>query len=305
MGTPDFAAESLDALLKNGYNVSAVFCQPDKKQGRGMKIAECDVKKLALQNDIKVYQPTTLRDIEQVNIINDLNPDVIVVVAYGKLLPEEILAIPKYGCINVHGSLLPKYRGAAPIQWAVLNGDKKTGITTMYMDKGLDTGDIILQQELSIGENETSEELFDRMMVLGGEVLIKTLELLEKNQAPRTKQNDEESSYASLLDREMGHVDYNKSAFEVHNLIRGLYSWPCAYSLLNGKRFKILRSKIIDNIKGTPGEVIFSDKKNGFVVCCCDNRGISIERLQFDSKKAIDINDFFVGNSISVGTILD
>ena len=305
MGTPDFAAESLDALLKNGYNVSAVFCQPDKKQGRGMKIAECDVKKLALQNDIKVYQPTTLRDIEQVNIINDLNPDVIVVVAYGKLLPEEILAIPKYGCINVHGSLLPKYRGAAPIQWAVLNGDKKTGITTMYMDKGLDTGDIILQQELSIGENETSEELFDRMMVLGGEVLIKTLELLEKNQAPRTKQNDEESSYASLLDREMGHVDYNKSAFEVHNLIRGLYSWPCAYSLLNGKRFKILRSKIIDNIKGTPGEVIFSDKKNGFVVCCGDNRGISIERLQFDSKKAMDINDFFVGNSISVGTILD
>ncbi len=305
MGTPDFAAESLRALLKNDYNISAVFCQPDKKQGRGMKIAECDVKKIALQNNLKVYQPVTLRDNIQVDIIKTLNPDIIVVVAYGKILPESILSIPKYGCINVHGSLLPKYRGAAPIQWSVINGEKETGITTMFMDKGLDTGDIILQEKISIGENETSEELFDRMMVLGGEVLINTLKLFENGEVIRKKQSEDKATYASLLSKEMGHIDFNKSAKEVHNLIRGLYSWPCAYSLLNGKRFKILSSKIIANIDGKPGEVIFSDKKNGFVVSCGDNCGISIEKLQFDGKKAMDIKDFFVGNTISKGTILE
>lgn len=305
MGTPDFAAESLKALLKNDYTVSAVFCQPDKKQGRGMKIAECDVKKIALQNNIKVYQPTTLKDNISVDIIKELNPDIIIVVAYGKILPESILTIPKYGCINVHGSLLPKYRGAAPIQWSVINGETETGITTMFMDKGLDTGDIILQEKILIGENETSEELFEKMMILGGEVLIKTLKLFEKGEVVRRKQSEDKATYASLLSKEMGHIDFNKSAKEVHNLIRGLYSWPCAYSLLNGKRFKILSSKIIANIDGKPGEVIFSDKKNGFVVSCGDNCGISIEKLQFDGKKAMDVKDFFVGNTISKGIILE
>ncbi len=305
MGTPDFAAESLKALLKNDYTVSAVFCQPDKKQGRGMKIAECDVKKIALQNNIKVYQPTTLKDNISVDIIKELNPDIIIVVAYGKILPESILSIPKYGCINVHGSLLPKYRGAAPIQWSVINGETETGITTMFMDKGLDTGDIILQEKILIGENETSEELFEKMMILGGEVLIKTLKLFEKGEVVRRKQSEDKATYASLLSKEMGHIDFNKSAKEVHNLIRGLYSWPCAYSLLNGKRFKILSSKIIANIDGKPGEVIFSDKKNGFVVSCGDNCGISIEKLQFDGKKAMDVKDFFVGNTISKGIILE
>lgn len=305
MGTPDFAAESLRALVENKFNVSAVFCQPDKKQGRGMKISECDVKKLALQYGIKVYQPTTLKDKIQVNIIKELNPDLIVVVAYGKLLPESILNIPKYGCINVHGSLLPKYRGAAPIQWSVINGDKETGITTMYMDKGLDTGDIILQEKLDISENETSEELFNRMMVLGGEVLVKTLKLCEEGKIVSKKQDDKLATYASLLSKEMGHIDFSKPAREVHNLIRGLYSWPCAYSSLNGKRFKILSSKFVDNIKGKPGEVIFSDKKRGFVIACGDDCGIKIERLQFDGKKAMDVKDFFVGNSIDVGTILE
>ncbi len=295
MGTPDFAAKSLKSLIDSKYDVCAVFTQPDKPKGRGYKLTPSEVKKLALENNIEVFQPAKLKTGEAFDIIKELNPDIIVVVAYGKILPKEIIEFPKYGCINVHGSLLPKYRGAAPIQWSVINGERKTGVTTMYMDEGLDTGDMILKEETDILENETSGELYERLSVLGAKLLIKTIEEIESGSTKREKQDNNNFSYAPMLNKDMALIDWNKSADEIHNLIRGLNPWPIAFSYINGKRVKIYKSCISNLVGKVPGEVI-SEKP--FVISCGENTAIELLEVQYEGKKRMSSGDFLRGYKI-------
>lgn len=304
MGTPDFAIPTLQSLIDSEHEVAAVFTQPDKPKGRGMKLTAPPVKELAQKNGIEVFQPQSLKKDadEYISKIKELNPDVIVVAAYGKILPKEVLDIPRFGCVNVHGSLLPKYRGAAPIQHAVLNGDKKTGITTMLMAQGLDTGDILLKSETEIGENETAEELFDRLSVLGAELLIDTLRALEGENITPQKQDEENASYASMLTKDMCEIDFSKSAFEVHKKICGLSSWPCASTKLMGKRIKVYRSQIvdIDTKDKQNGSVI--DEKN-FIVACKD-KAVKLVTVQLEGSKKMSAEDFLRGRKINRGTIL-
>ena len=246
MGTPDFAQESLKCLYESKYDIIGVVTNPDKPKGRGMKMIASPVKEYALEKGLKIYQPEKVKKNEEfINEIKSLNPDLIVVVAYGKILPKEILEIPKYGCINVHASLLPKYRGAAPIQWSVLNGDKVTGVTTMYMDIGMDTGDIILTKETEIGEDETTGELWDRLSKIGGELLIETVKQIEQEIAPRKKQ-EEDFCMAPMLDKQMAKINWEeKTAKEIHNLVRGLNPIMGAYTFLNEKKIKFWKVKVI------------------------------------------------------------
>lgn len=274
MGTPDFAKESLKAIYEAGHEILGVVTNPDKAKGRGMKVSESPVKEYALLKNLKIYQPEKVRKNEEfIEEIKNLKPDVICVVAYGKILPKEILEIPKLGCINVHGSLLPKYRGAAPIQWAVINGEKVTGITTMYMDIGMDTGDMILKKEIEIGADETTGELWERLSKIGGELLVETLEKIENGTAPRIPQG-EEFSNAPMLDKEMSKIDWNnKTAQEIKNLVRGLNPIMGTYTFLNGKKIKIWKVDVIDEneidfdkqVKN--GTVIKSNCKDGGTVC--------------------------------------
>ncbi len=304
MGTPDFAAVSLKALLDADYEVTAVFTQPDKPKGRGHKLAFSPVKELAVAHAIPVYQPNTLKTEEAKQLVRDLAPDLIVVVAYGKLLPEEVLNIPPFGCVNVHGSLLPKYRGAAPIQWSVLNGDKETGITTMYMAKGMDTGDIILQNKTLIGEDETAAELFDRMAVLGAETLLETIPLLEAGTAPRIPQNEAESSHVSMLSKEMAGIDFTKPAEQVHHFICGMSDWPCAYTSVFGKRLKVYRSHLSELTSDlAPGSV--AESKNLLTVVCGDKKCVELREVQFDNGKRMDCASFLRGHAVAVGTVLE
>lgn len=247
MGTPDFAKESLEKIYNEKHNILAVVTNIDKKQGRGMKISYTPVKEFALEKDIKIFQPQKVRnDNEFIEEIKKLNPDVIVVVAYGKILPKELLDIPKYGCINVHGSLLPKYRGAAPIQWAVLNGDKITGITTMFMDEGMDTGDMILKEEVEIGANETTGELWDRLSIIGADLLVKTLDEIKNSTVKREKQ-PKEFTHAPMLSKDMAKIDWNTmTAQKIHNLVRGLNPIMGAYSNLNSKKIKFWKTEVLD-----------------------------------------------------------
>ncbi len=304
MGTPDFAIPTLQSLIDSEHEVAAVFTQPDKPKGRGMKLTAPPVKELAQKNGIEVFQPQSLKKDadEYISKIREINPDVIVVAAYGKILPKEVLDIPRFGCVNVHGSLLPKYRGAAPIQHAVLNGDKKTGITTMLMAQGLDTGDILLKSETEIGENETAEELFDRLSVLGAELLIDTLGALEGENITPQKQDEENASYASMITKDMCEIDFSKSAFEVHKKICGLSSWPCASTKLMGKRIKVYRSQIvdIDTKEKQNGSVI--DEKN-FIVACKD-KAVKLVTVQLEGSKKMSAEDFLRGRKINRGTIL-
>ena len=241
MGTPEFAVPSLDALIANDYNVCAVFTKPDKPQGRKQIMTFPPIKQYALDHNLDVYQPEKVKALETIELMKKLAPDLIVVVAYGKILPKEILDIPKYGCVNVHGSLLPKYRGAAPIQWSIINGDKITGVTTMFINEGLDTGDILLQQQMFINEYETSDELKQRMSLLGAKVLIKTIEKIEDGTLNPLKQNDSEATFSPPLDKLGGNIDWTKSAQTIHNLVRGCNSWPIAHTILRGKLFKIYK----------------------------------------------------------------
>lgn len=304
MGTPDFAIPTLQSLIDSEHEVAAVFTQPDKPKGRGMKLTSPPVKELAQKNGIEVFQPKSLKKDadEYISKIREINPDVIVVAAYGKILPKEVLDIPRFGCVNVHGSLLPKYRGAAPIQHAVLNGDKKTGITTMLMAQGIDTGDILLKSETEIGENETAEELFGRLSVLGAELLIDTLGALEGENITPQKQDEENASYASMLTKDMCEIDFSKSAFEVHKKICGLSSWPCASTKLMGKRIKVYRSQIvdIDTKDKQNGSVI--DEKN-FIVACKD-KAVKLVTVQLEGSKKMSAEDFLRGRKINRGTIL-
>ena len=299
MGTPEFAVPSLEQLIKDGHEVVGVFAQPDKPKGRGYKLAAPPVKEAALAHNIPVYQPVKMRDGEALGILKELNPEVIVVVAYGKILPKEILELPAKGCINVHGSLLPKYRGAGPIQWSVINGEKVTGVTTMYMGEGLDTGDMILKEETEIGENETYGELHDRLCMIGAHCLSETMKLIEAGTAPREVQNDEESSYAPMLNKEIAKIDFNKSAEDLHHLICGLSPWPVAYTYLDGTLLKIHRA-VKASGKGQPGELI--DKKK--MIVACGEGALEFTEVQLAGSKRMSAGDFLRGKQLPVGKIL-
>lgn len=290
MGTPDFAVPCLKALIEDKNEIVGVFTQPDKPKGRGYTLTPPPVKVTALENNIEVFQPKTLKDGTALEILKSLNPEMIVVVAYGKILPKEIIDLPKYGCINVHASLLPEYRGAAPIQWAVLDGKKKTGVTAMYMDIGLDTGDMLMKSETEIGENETADELHDRLSVLGSELIVKVVHSALDGTLTREKQDDSKSCYAKMLTKEMSKIDFTKSAQEVHNQVRGLNSWPSASALLGGKRVKIHRT-LIAHGKGEAGQVL---SLNPFIVACGEG-AVQITELQPEGKKKMSAQSFVNG----------
>ena len=300
MGTPDFAAASLKKLIDKKYDIAAVFTQPDKPRDRGMKLSYSPVKELALENNIPVYQPTKLRDGTATELIKSLDPDILVVVAYGRILPDDMLEVPKYGAINVHASLLPKYRGAAPIQWAVLNGDKITGVTTMYLASEMDTGDIIYTSETEIGEFETSGELFDRLMVMGAELLDRTLRDIEAGTAPRTPQDHSKASYVKMLDKSLSPIEWAKTPREVIKQIYGWQPWPVATAELDGKVFKIYSAEYTQNkTDKAPGSVVSAGKK-GIEIACLDGETVLITELQAAGKKRMKASDYLLGHPIKV-----
>ncbi len=304
MGTPDFAVASLERLIADGHDIAAVFTQPDKPQGRKMKLTPPPVKQVALTHHIPVYQPETFKNESQLPLLRELAPEVIVVVAYGKLLPQYVLELPKYGCINVHGSLLPKYRGAAPVQWMVLNGETTAGVTTMYMDRGLDTGDILLTRETAVGENETAGELFDRLAALGADLISETLSRLPQGIA-RTPQDDSQSTYVSVLDKSMAVIDWTQPAQQVHNRIRGLDPWPVALTTRGGVRLKLFQSRMTDRSAQVPaGTVVEADAKTGLFVACGDGRVLHITEVQMVGKKRMPAGDYLRGHAMQPGTIL-
>lgn len=297
MGTPDFAVPSLQKLIDRGETVCAVFTQPDKPKGRGHKLQAPPVKELALAHHIPVYQPATLRDEETQRLLSGLAPELIVVAAYGKLLPKAVLDLPKYGCINVHGSLLPKYRGAAPIQWAVINGEQTTGVTTMYMGEGMDTGDMLLKAETTIGPEETAGELFDRLMILGAELLDQTLDALAAGTLKRVPQDEAQATKAPMLSKTLSTLDFHRPAQELHDLIRGLNPWPCAAAELQGKRLKLLASRVAAE-RGTPGEV--AQREDGMIVFCGEN-ALLITELQTENGKRMGGREYLLGHPLRPG----
>ncbi|MEE0874700.1 MAG: methionyl-tRNA formyltransferase [Ruminococcus sp.] len=297
MGTPDFAVPALEALASDpAHTVLAVFTQPDKPRGRKMILTPPDVKVCAQRLNIPVYQPASMRSDEAFEQLAALKPDVIVVAAYGQILPKSVLDLPVYGCVNIHGSLLPKYRGASPIQQAVLNGDRVTGVTTMLMDVGLDTGDILLTKETAVGENETSAELFDRLSVLGGELITETLDALESGTVTPRKQDEALATHTTKIDKSMSPVDFTATAQEVHNLIRGLYSWPMATMTVGGKRVKIHKARMSDK-SGRAGEIL-SVKP---LIIACSKGAVEILELQPEGKKKMTAEAFAAGHKLTVG----
>ena len=322
MGTPDFALESLKALYEAKYDIIGVVTNIDKPKGRGMKMVASPVKEYAIEKNLQVYQPIKVRNNpEFLEEVRKLNPDLICVVAYGKILPQELLDIPKYGCVNVHGSLLPEYRGAAPIQWAVLNGDKKTGVTTMFMNAGMDTGDMILKEEVEIGEDETTGELWDRLKTIGANLLIKTVKEIENGTATRTKQ-PEEGTMAPMLSKEMAKIDWeNKTAEEIKNLVRGLNPIMGAYTFLDGKKIKfwkvqtLTENELLEKFqeleeykyhlnKMQAGTVLFSDDKKGLFIKANDGI-LQVLEIQGENSKKMPIQDFLRGNKINIGSIFE
>ena len=300
MGTPDFASASLKKLIDEKFDVVGVFTQPDKPKGRGMELCASPVKELALENGLPVFQPVKMRDGTALAQIKALEPDILVVVAYGRILPDDILAVPKYGAINVHGSLLPKYRGAAPIQWAVLNGDKITGVTTMYLASEMDTGDIIYTAETEIGEYETSGELFDRLKDMGAELLVKTLRDIDAGTAPRTPQDHSKASYVTMLDKSICPIDWNKTPREVLKHIYGLQPWPVATMELEGKTVRVFAAEYTDGkTKKMPGAVVSTDK-GGLEIACANGETLLITELQAPGKKRMGAEDYLRGHQIKV-----
>ena len=290
MGTPDFAVPCLQKLLDAGYPVTGVFTQPNKPKGRGYKLVPPPVKELAMAHDIPVFQPASLRNDEAYELLKSCAPDLIVVVAYGKILPKRVLELPQYGCINVHASLLPRYRGAGPIQWAILNGESETGITTMYMGEGLDTGDMLEQVKTPIGENETADELYTRLSKMGAETLLVTLQKLEADALLRTPQDDSLSCYAPILDKSLCPLDFSKTARELHNQIRGLSSWPAATTTYKGKRLKVYESRLV-SMSGQPGEIL--DTKR-FIVACKEG-ALQLVSVQYEGGRRMDGDAFLRG----------
>ncbi len=304
MGTPEFANYSLKAMKDEGYDVCAVVTQPDKPKGRGHNIAHPAVYDMAESYNIPIYQPVNLKKETFEDILVSANPDIIVVTAYGKILPEYVLNYPKYGCINVHGSLLPKYRGAAPMQWAIINGETKTGITIMYMEKGLDTGDMILKEELDITQDDTYETLHDKMAELSKSALIGALKLIEDGTATREKQDDALSCYSPMIDKTTARINWQKNARDISNLVRGLNPFPKAYTQVGDKMLKILKAYPTDcKSNKSPGEIVYIDKRS-FTVCCGDNTCLEVFEIQAEGKRAMSVEDYFKGNSLETGTVL-
>ncbi len=304
MGTPEFAVPSLKALVGAGHEICGVFTQPDKPKNRGMKLQEPPVKEYALSIGLPVFQPAKVRDGEALGILQALNPDLIAVAAYGKILPVDILALPRLGCVNVHSSLLPKYRGAAPINWAILNGEDETGVTIMYMAEGMDTGDILTQAKTPIGLNENAAQLFVRLADIGAGLLVETVAALEAGKVSPVPQDSARASYAPMLSKEQSPLDWTRSARQLHNHVRGLYPWPSALMVLDGIRCKVLQTALAGESGGkTPGTVLQADKK-GLRVACGDGQALDILELQPNGKKAMSSPAFLLGHPISLGTIL-
>lgn len=298
MGTPDFAAASLEALIASRHEIQAVVTQPDKPKGRKGELTPSPVKVIAKREGIKVYQPLKVRDEEFVKTLRAYNPDVMVVVAFGQIIPLSILKMPKYGCVNIHGSLLPKYRGAAPIQWAVLDGEKETGITTILMDEGIDTGDILLKKTIKIDADETSGSLFDKLMALGAKTILETLDELEKGSLTPTKQGESPTAYAKMLTKAMGLIDFTKSAKELDCFVRGMNPWPSAYTLLAGKTLKLWKVRAVEG-GGKAGSVIEIGKES-FTIACGEG-AIEVLEVQLEGKKRMSAGDFLKGSTLNIG----
>lgn len=299
MGTPDFAVGCLEVLNEN-YNVVGVFTQPDKPQGRKMELKPPAVKVRAQELGLTVYQPNSLKNEETYNLLKSLNPELIVVVAYGKILPKNILDLPPMGCINVHASLLPRHRGSAPIQWSIVTGDKITGVTTMYMDEGIDTGDILLKREVEILPSDTGGTLFDRLAVVGADLLKETCDALISGNLKRIKQDETLATYAPIIKKEMALIDFSKTANEVLCLIRGFNPWPCAYFMLDGKRLKVFSAEFSENT-GKAGEVL--ESQNEFIIACGEN-AIKLNDVQLEGSKRMMASDMLRGKKIEKGTII-
>ena len=305
MGTPDFAVEPLEAIIKAGYEVAAVVTQPDKQKGRGKEVKMTPVKECALRHGIPVFQPVKIKEPEAVAELEKYQADLFVVAAFGQLLSEEILNMPEYGCINIHASLLPAYRGAAPIQWAVLNGEKESGVTIMQMDKGLDTGDMLLKRSVELSPKETGDSLHDKLMHLGAELIVEALPKLEKGELVPEKQKDELSSYAKKLTKAMGQIDWSKDAVSLERWIRGLNSWPSAYTFFDGKTLKIWEAQVTEENgaqKAEPGQVV-SVSRESFTVACGQGE-LQILSLQLEGKKRVSTREFLLGYQVEPGMIL-
>lgn len=303
MGTPDFAVAPLEALIRAGHQVTAVVTQPDKQKGRGKEVQMTPVKECALKYNIPVFQPIKIKEKEAVDRLREYPADIFVIAAFGQLLSEEILEMPPLGCVNIHASLLPAYRGAAPIQWAILNGEKETGVTIMQMEKGLDTGDMLLKKAVPIEPKETGESLHDKLMEIGAELIVEALPLIETGEILPEKQEDSKSSYASRLNKGMGHIDWNKDAVELERLVRGLNSWPSAYTSYRGKALKIWEADVIEGQSGKfPGEVTLVGKD--FVDVACGKDALRIYSLQLEGKKRMMVKDFLLGYEINPGMML-
>lgn len=307
MGTPEFAVPSLDMLFQEGYEIAAVVTQPDKPKGRGNKMAMPPVKEVALEKGIKVLQPEKVKTAEFISELKELNPDLLVTAAYGKILPKDVLDIPKSGCINVHGSLLPKYRGAAPLQWSIILGEKVTGVTTMFTDVGMDTGDMLLKSEIMIPDEMTAGELHDKMAAVGADVLKKTLKMLEAGTLHRAPQNNGEATYAPMIRKETGKIDWTKGAGEIYNLVRGTDPWPGAYTFYKGERMRIWKTGITeeDSISAgcLPGKIV-KVSKEGILVCTGGEGLIHIREIQFDSSKRMPVGEYIRGHEINEGEVL-
>ncbi len=303
MGTPDFAVPSLRALMDNGYNVVGVFCQPDRPKGRGHKLAACPVKELA-QKSIPVFQPERIKRPEGVEMLRSLQPDLCVTAAFGQLLSQEILDIPRLGTINVHSSLLPRHRGSAPINWSIIKGDEITGVTTMFTDKGMDTGDILLMKETPIGEKETAGELSDRLAVMGAELLIETIRALENGTLQRIPQDHDAATYEPKMDKELGRIDWTKHAREIDWLVRGTTPWPGAFTTLGDQTIKVFELDVKDGApSGQPGQIIAADAKQGFVVSCGDH-DVELKQIQMPGAKRMNAKDYLRGHTMDTGVCL-
>ena len=305
MGTPEFAVPSLKALAEAGYDICGVFTQPDKPKNRGMKLQASPVKEYALSAGLPVFQPVKMRDGEALAILQGVKPDLIAVAAYGKILPVDILALPPMGCINVHSSLLPKYRGAAPINWAILNGEDETGVTIQRMAEGIDTGDILAQASTPINLNENAAQLTARLARMGAELLIETVRKLETGSAKAMPQDESRASHAPMLSKELSPMDWSKTARQLHDQVRGLYPWPSAAAVLGGVRCKIIRTSLLEEeTNQPPGTIVQADKK-GLRAACGDGRVLEILEVQPDGKKAMSAAAFLLGHPIETGTVID
>ncbi len=301
MGTPDYAVKTLEKLISSSHTVAAVFAQPDKPVGRKQILTPPPVKVTAEKYNIPVYQPQSVKTGEALDIIKEIAPDVIVVVAYGKILPKEILTSAKYGCVNGHASLLPKYRGASPIQWCIVCGEEKTGVTTMLMDEGMDTGDILETVEVLINDTETAEELFERLSDISADLMLSTIEKLEKGEIIPKKQEGK-ATYAPIIKKEMAQLDFNKSAKELYNAVRGYYSWPCAYFFIDNKRIKVIKAAIGQKTTQKAGTVVDSNGK--LSIACGDGYALDILVLQAEGSKAMEAKQYLCGKQIAVGTVI-